>query len=304
LVAVVGPTAVGKSELAVRLCEVFEGEILSADSRLVYRGMDIGTAKPSREERMRIPHHLVDVTDIDQPWSLALYRARALHEIEGVLFRHHLPILAGGTGQYVHAILEGWEIPPAPPDLQLRRELEQRARSDGGRALHEELERRDPRAAASIDARNVRRTIRALEVVLGTGEPFSSLRTHGPVSFLSLQIGLTRPRQELYARADRRIDEMLERGWVREVQDLLDRGFSPDLPAFSALGYGQIIEYLRGSLTMEECVAAIRQATRRLIRHQSNWFRPDDPQIHWIQAGAVAFEEASQLVAKFLAGST
>jgi tRNA dimethylallyltransferase len=150
----------------------------------------------------------------------------------------------------------------------------------------------------------VRRTIRALEVVLGTGEPFSSLRTHGPVSFLSLQIGLTRPRQELYARADRRIDEMLERGWVREVQDLLDRGFSPDLPAFSALGYGQIIEYLRGSLTMEECVAAIRQATRRLIRHQSNWFRPDDPQIHWIQAGAVAFEEASQLVAKFLAGST
>ncbi len=303
LVAVVGPTAVGKSELAVQLCEAFLGEVLSADSRLVYRGMDIGTAKPSHEKRMRVPHHLIDVTDIDRPWSLALHRAQALREIEKVLSRHHLPILVGGTGQYVHAILEGWEIPRAAPDLGLRRELERRGQGDGGQALHGELAGRDPQAAASIDPRNVRRLIRALEVVLRTGEPFSDQRTRAAVPFRSLQIGLALPRKELYARADRRIDEMLEQGWVQEVRDLMDRGFSPGLPAFSALGYGQIVRHLRGELTLEECVALIRQATRRLIRHQANWFRLDDPEIYWIQAGPPAFEEASRLVAKFLAGT-
>jgi tRNA dimethylallyltransferase len=303
LVAIVGPTAAGKSDLALRLCEDFTGEIVSADSRLIYRGMDIGTAKPSPEERMRIPHHLVDVADIDQPWSLAMYQAQALSEIEGIASRGHLPILVGGTGQYVHAILEGWEIPPAAPDPSLRRELEERGRRDGGRALHQELARRDPEAAQSIDPRNLRRTIRALEVVMRTGEPFSRLRRRRPMPFRSLQIGLVRARRELFARADQRISEMLARGWVEEVRQLMDRGFSPDLPPFSALGYGQIAQYLRGGMTMEECVAAIRRATRRLIRHQANWFRPEDPLIHWIWAGQSAPEEARRLVEKFLAGA-
>jgi tRNA dimethylallyltransferase len=301
LVAVVGPTAAGKSELALRLCEEVSGEIVSADSRLLYRGMDIGTAKPTPEERMRVAHHLVDVADIGHPWSLATYLAQALREIEGVFSRHHLPILVGGTGQYVHALLEGWEIPPAAPDIQLRHELERRARLDGGLALHEELRRRDPEAAQSIDPRNVRRTIRALEVAQQTGEPFSRLRRRAPVSFRSLQIGLIRSRQELYARADQRITDMLARGWVQEVRDLMDRGYSPDLPPFSALGYGQIVQYLRGKMTMEECVTAIRRATRRLIRHQANWFRPDDPHIHWIWAGPSTLGEARRLVTCFLA---
>ena len=206
----------------------------------------------------------------------------------------------GGTGQYVRALLEGWEIPPAEPGAELRAKLEERAAREGAAVLYVELQKADPAAADRIDPRNVRRVIRALEVVGTTGKPFSALRRRGSVGFQPLVIGLSVPRPELYARVDARIDAMLAAGWIEEVRGLLARGFSPSLPAFSALGYSQIVRHVQGELALEECVIEIRRATRRLIRHQANWFRPGDPEIHWLEAGANAVEKAEGLIEAFL----
>jgi tRNA dimethylallyltransferase len=296
VVFLVGPTGAGKSALAAELALRWNGEIVSADSRLLYRGFDIGTDKPSPDARSRVPHHLIDVTGADRPWSLAQYQAAARESIAQIRARGRLPILVGGTGQYVFALVEGWNIPPAAPTPELRLRLEERAAAEGPAALHNELAGRDPAAAAKIDPRNARRVIRALEVVLATGKPFSAQRTRGEISFRPFLVGLNRPRPELYALADARIDRMFHAGWVEEVRGLLDKGYSPRLPAFSALGYGSIVRHLEGELTFEECVVEIRRATRVLIRHQANWFRADDPQIHWLLAGPEAGDRAEQLI--------
>jgi tRNA dimethylallyltransferase len=296
VVFLVGPTGAGKSAAAVASGEALGGEIISADSRLLYRGLDIGTDKPSPAVRRRVPHHLIDVTDPDRPWSLAEFQSAALDCIRQIHLRGALPLIVGGTGQYVKALLEGWEIPPAPPARDLRDRLEDRAARGGGTELYAELERADPEAAARIDPRNIRRVIRALEVVLSTGKTFSVQRRRGAVGFSPLIIGLNLPRPELYARVDARIDAMLAAGWVAEVRGLLAKGYSPALPAFSALGYGQIVRHLQGELTLEECVIEIRRATRRLIRHQANWFRPDDPEIHWVAGGSSAAAQAEGII--------
>lgn len=294
VVFLVGPTAVGKSELALTLARRLGGEIVSADSRLLYRGMEIGTAKPTAAERALIPHHLIDVSDLDKPWSLADYTRSARACFSDIRARGHLPLCVGGTGQYVRALLEGWEIPPAPPDRVLRDALEHRVETEGAAALHAELANLDPVAAARIDPRNARRVVRALEVVLSTGKPFSAQRTRGAVPFHPVVLGLTLPRPSLYARADARIDAMMAAGWIDEVRELLGRGFPPALPAFSALGYRQIVRHLQGELTREDCVREIRRATRVLIRRQANWFRSDDPLIHWVDTkeNAPALAEA------------
>ena len=301
LIAVVGPTAVGKSALALGLAARVSGEIVSADSRLLYRGLDIGTAKPTREERAAVPHHLVDVAEVDQPWSLAEYKGEALRAIAGIHTRGHVPLLVGGTGQYVRALLEGWIIPRTMPDPELRAELAARAQGEGALALYRELQVRDPQAAASIDPRNVRRVMRALEVIYLTGHPFSAQRTRMRVGFRTLCLGLRMPREELYARADARIETMLTAGWVEEVRGLLSRGFSPDLPAFSALGYREIARHVQGQLSLEECRTEIRRATRRLVRHQANWFRATDPDVVWLAAGPQALDTATVHAEKFLA---
>jgi tRNA dimethylallyltransferase len=296
VIFLVGPTAVGKSDLAITLARRFDGEIVSADSRTLYRGLDIGTGKPSPAERSLLPHHLMDVTDPDKPWSLAEFTAAALDCFREITTRGKLPFCVGGTGQYVRALLEGWEIPPAAPGSTLRAQLEERVETEGATLLYEELKQRDPNAAVRIDPRNIRRLVRALEVVYLTGQPFSSQRRRGPIPFQPLILGLTLPRPELYARADARIDRMLAAGWVDEVRRLLAKGYSPDAPPFSALGYSQIVMHLRGELTLDECISEIRRATRRLIRHQANWFRPDDPAIHWIIAGENAVDEAEKII--------
>ncbi len=279
----------------------WRGEIVSADSRLLYRGLDIGTAKPTSDERARVPHHLIDVTEIDRPWSLAEYKEEALQAIAGIHDRGHVPLLVGGTGQYVHALLEGWVIPRTTPDPALRAELAARAENEGGMALHRELHVRDPLAAASIDPRNVRRVMRALEVIYLTGHPFSTQRTRRRAGFRTLCLGLSMPREELYARADARLEAMLAAGWVDEVRAMLSRGYSPDLPAFSALGYREIARYVLGELSLEECRTEIRRATRRLVRHQSNWFRANDPGVVWIAAGPDALDTAVGHAQRFLA---
>jgi len=219
LVTVVGPTAVGKTALSLHLAESLGGEIVSADSRLFYRGMDIGTAKPTPEELARIPHHLVDVADPDETVGLAEFQEQATAAIASIHARGKLPLLVGGTGQYVRAVVEGWRVPRVPPDARLRAEMEAQVERDGAEALHARLARLDPVAAERIDPRNVRRVIRALEVCLITGQPISEQQGKQPPPYRILQIGLTMERAALYARADRRVEAMVWRtrsvGWLR-----------------------------------------------------------------------------------------
>jgi tRNA dimethylallyltransferase len=300
LVFLVGPSAVGKSAVSLALASSLDAEIVSADSRLLYRGMDIGTAKPSPAERAAVPHHLIDVTDPDRSWSLAEYLAAARLTFAQITARGRLPLLVGGTGQYVRALREGWRIPPAAPDSRLREELTVRAEAEGSAALHQELALCDPEAASSIDPRNVRRVIRALEVVHFTGRSFSAQRAKDPLPYRLLVLGLRMPRAELYARADARLNSMLRAGWVEEVRGLLGQGYDAARPAFSALGYREIIRHLRGELSATECRAEIQSATHRFIRHQANWFRETDPDIRWVDVRENPNAAAEQITRDWL----
>ena len=285
LFILVGPTAVGKTKLAIQLAERVNGEIVSADSRLFYRGMDIGTAKPTLEERARVPHHLVDVADPDEIWSLAVFQQKATEAIAGIHARGKLPFLVGGTGQYVRAVTEGWTPPEVKPDPRLRGVLERLAEEKGKYWLHEGLKRIDPTSAAKIDARNLRRTVRALEVIMTTGRSFSQQRGQSDSPYSLLVIGLKRPRVELYQRIDERIEAMFAAGFVDEVKSLLDKGYSPELPTLSAIGYRECIRVVNGQLSVEQAKVEIKRATRIFVRRQANWFKEDDPNIHWFKAG-------------------
>ena len=300
LTVIVGPTAVGKTEIAIQLAERLEGEIVSADSRLFYRGMDIGTAKPTLEERLRVPHYLIDVADPRATWSLALFQKAASEAIAGIQARGHLPLLVGGTGQYVHAVTHGWTPPVTSPDAYLRAELEAEVESKGYQALHEELQKLDPAAAEKIDPRNVRRTVRALEVIRLTGKKFSEQRRQAASPYRLLTIGLSRPRPEIYARVDARIESMFAAGLLDEVQRLLNSGCSPDLPSMSAIGYRECVSVLAGRMDVEEAKTEMRRLTRIFVRRQANWFKLDDPSIHWFEAGKAKLEEIEEMIRTFL----
>ena len=297
VLVLVGPTAVGKTATSLLLARELGGEIVSADSRQVYRGMDIGTAKVTPEERGDIPHHLIDIRAPDETISLGEYKELADAIIADILARGRLPMLVGGTGQYVRAVVEGWQIPRVPPQPDLRRELEELAAREGKEAVFARLQALDPTSAQTIDYRNLRRVIRAIEVTLVAGRPFSELQTKQPPPWRMVQIGLTRPRERLYTRADARIEAMLAAGWVDEVRRLLAQGYTPDLPSFASLGYREVAAYLAGDITLEEAKARIRRATRAFIRRQYNWFRLTDPRIHWFdleEVGPEAVLEAAQ----------
>ncbi len=302
----VGPTAVGKTELSIQLAERLNGEIVSADSRLFYRGLDIGTAKSSLAERARVPHHLIDIADPDQVISLALFQEQARQSIASIHTRGRLPFLVGGAGQYVRAVIQGWDLPRVKPDPGLRRALEAWADQLGPYALHTRLAVLDPEAAGAIDPRNQRRTIRALEVILSSGRLFSQQRRRSASPYHLLLLGLTRPRTELYARIDARLDAMLDAGFIDEVQTLLDRGYSPDLPALSAIGYREIAAYLLGKITLDQAIIHIKRATRVFVRRQANWFKagdppPGEPAIHWFQASPGVIDEMHGLILSWLA---
>ncbi len=300
LVVIVGPTAVGKTRLALRLAEELGAEIVSADSRQVYRGMDIGTDKPTAEERQRVPHHLIDVVNPDAEFTLAQYQDLAYAAIDDVLARGRVPFLVGGTGLYIKAVVEGWSIPRVKPNEALRAKLYREAEVKGGMALHARLRRVDAVAAEKIDPRNVRRVIRALEVYLETGRPISELQRRRPPPYRVLQVGLTMERIALYRRIDRRVERMIERGLVEEVKGLVEQGYGYELPAMSGLGYRQVGCYLRGEISLEEAVRLIKRDTRRFVRQQYNWFRLDDEKIRWFQALDDPYERVKGVILQFL----
>lgn len=283
LILIVGPTAVGKTELAIQLAERLNGEIVSADSRLFYRGMDIGTAKPSREEQARVPHHLIDIAAPDEILSLAVFQQKAHEVIAQINARNKLPLLVGGTGQYIRAVTEGWTPPEVVPNEQLRNELEAEKETHGIYWLHDKLKVLDEEAADKIDARNYRRTIRALEVILTTGKKFSEQRGQSDAPYRLITIGLARPRPELYARVDARIEAMFANGFLDEVKGLLEKGYSPALPTMSAIGYRECVAVLEGRMKFEEAKQAIGRVTRVFVRRQANWFKESDPAIRWFK---------------------
>jgi tRNA dimethylallyltransferase len=299
LLAIVGATGTGKTRLALQLAREFNGEIVNADSRQAYRFMDIGTAKPATEQMALVPHHLFSIINPDEDFSLAQYQQLADAAIKDIQSRGKLPFLTGGSGLYVWAVLEGWDIPQVPPDAGFRRTLQEKAESGGASNLYRELARVDPAAAEKIDPRNVRRVIRALEV--SRQKPFSQSMKKVPPPFETLIIGLTMERDELYRRVDSRVDDMIAHGFIAEVSRLLEMGYSLNLPSMSSIGYREIGQYLGGEMTLEEAVYKIKVGTHRFIRHQYAWFKLSDERVRWWEADTMPTGEVAQTVKQFAA---
>jgi len=301
VIAIVGPTAVGKSELALHLAQYFPIEIISADSRQVYRYMDIGTNKPSSAERESVPHHLIDVVEPDQDFSLATYNQLAIEALKAIKQKSKLPLLVGGSGLYVWSLVEGWKIPQVPPDRKRRSQLEARAKQQGSQNLYRELQDIDTIAAAKINPNNTRRIIRALEIYHATGQRPSQLQRKEAPDFPILLIGLTRERSELYRRIDWRVDNMARMGLVEEVKNLLEKGYSLSLPSMSGIGYKQICQFLQGEMTLPQAIDKIKYETHRLARHQYAWFRLGDSRIHWFDTREQTENSIQSLIQRFVA---
>jgi len=291
LIVILGPTAVGKTALAILLAQAVNGEIIGADSRQIYRYMDIGTAKPTPAERQSVPHHLIDVVNPDASLALAEYQRLAYAAINDVLARGHVPLLVGGTGQYISALIEGWSIPEVPPNPTLRADLEAFAAEHGSQALHARLASLDPDAANRIEHTNIRRVVRALEVCMESGRPISELQRKTPPDYDVLQIGLTLEREVLYARADTRIDTMMQLGFLDEVRGLLAMGYHQHLPAMSGIGYAQLAAHLVEGIALEDALEATRMLTHDFIRRQYTWFRKYNQSVVWFDAQHTAFDD-------------
>ena len=295
VVAVVGATATGKSGLALDLAERLDGEVVNADSMQLYRGMDIGTAKLPAAERRGVPHHLLDVLDVTEESTLAAYQSAARAAIADIRGRGRMPVLAGGSGLYVRAALDELEIPPADP--QVRARLEARSAAGEDDALREELRRVDPAAAGAIQDNNIRRIIRALEVVEITGRPFSATAPTKTYVRPSVVIGLRDDWDALTGRIERRVEQMWADGLLDEVRYLESLGLRRGRTASRAIGYAQALGELDGEMTQAEAVASTQAATRRYARRQESWLRPD-PRVQWLDAAAPdLLEQAVALVA-------
>jgi tRNA dimethylallyltransferase len=302
LVVLTGPTAVGKTALSLQLAQRFQGEIVSADSRLIYQTMDIGTAKPTLAEQAQVPHHLIDLCAPDVPVSVAEYQRLAYTTIDAIHARGHVPFLVGGTLLYVRAVVEGLRIPEVPPNPTVRAELEAQLAAEGRESLYQRLLMLDPATAAVIDPLNPRRLLRALEIVIATGRSKVELEGADPPPYSILQIGLTRPREQLYARIDQRVVAMVAEGLVAETEALLAAGYAPTLPAMTSLGYREIAAYVRGEMMLDAAIERIQVETHRFVRHQMTWFRKMQ-NIQWVdisEPGSAAVVE--EHVARFLAG--
>ncbi len=303
VLAVVGPTATGKSDLAVYLSQVLGGEVVNADSRQVYRHMEIGTAKPRQEQMKLVRHHLIDIVEPDEEFSLATYQDLAYEAIRDIRKRGKVPILTGGTGLYVWSIIEGWRIPQVRSEKGLRDSLEEKARTGPPDILYNELLKVDPDSAHAIAPSNTRRIIRALEVFYVTGTPLSVLKTKAPPDFETAIVGLTMNREELYRRIDQRVDRMIASGLVEETKSLVEKGYSPVLPSMSGIGYREIVNVLKGEIELEAAVAKIKNATHNFARHQYAWFHLADSRIRWFDVGTTERVEILEHVRGCLASS-
>ena len=289
LLAIVGPTATGKSDLSIRLASEFRGEIINADSRLVYRGMDIGTAKPSPEEMARVPHHLINLIPPTQSYNLADYLRVARTAIRDIADRGAIPILVGGSGQYVWALLEGWNVPEIPIDTQLRAELEQLLAQRGLDFLQHQLLRLDPVADSKVDMQNPRRVLRAVERAIATGDAMAGATKSDQPPYDTLIIGLSATRDVLRSRITRRIDAMLEAGWLDEVRALAGMGIGVKTQSMYSIGYREMLQYISGEIGLDEAKELTVKATVRLVDSQENWFKKFDSRIKWFDIRAADY---------------
>lgn len=298
IIVIVGPTASGKSDLAIRLAKKINAEIVSADSRQIYKEMNIGTAKPLKKEMAEIPHYLIDIKKPNQDYTLANYKKDAIKIIARILKKNKLPILVGGTGLYIDAVIDNFDIPRVKPNKKLRNKLEKEIKTRGLEYVFEKLTKLDPEAVNIIDRHNPRRVIRAFEITLATGVPFSSQRRKGKPLFNALKIGISLSKEKLKERIERRVDKMIKQGLVKEVKNLIKK-YSKKQPIFSAISYKEIISYLRGNISLKETTNLIKTNTWQYSRRQMTWFR-QDKNIHWFQSSKTLFKKAKELVKNFL----
>lgn len=285
IIVIVGPTASGKSSLAIKIARKFGGEIISADSRQIYRSMNIGTAKPTKKELAVVPHHLIDIKNPDENYTVAEYKRDAVKAINKILRKKKIPILVGGTGLYIKAVIDNLNIPAVAPDQKLRKKLEKEIKKYGLKHTFEKLIKIDPEAAYIVDPNNPRRIIRALEVALKTKKPFSSQRKVGKPLFDFVEIGIDLSKKELEQRINKRVNLMIKDGLLEEVKNLVKK-YGPEQQSFEAIGYREVID---------ETISLIKKNTRNYAKRQMTWFRKDK-RIHWIRNE----KEAEKLVKDFL----
>ena len=291
LIIIIGPTASGKTALSLKLAKKFKGEIISADSRAIYKKLDIGSAKPTKEERKIVPHHLINVVEPDEVLTLSQYKNLATAKILDVASQDKIPFLVGGTALYVYAVIDNWQIPEVPPNKKLRAKLEKQS----AEKLYSHLLKKDPEAKNFIDAKNKRRIIRALEIISATKKPFSEQRKKGEPLFDTLIIGVKKTPKELKKLISDRTKKMIKAGLVKEVSRLLKKGYSPMLPALSGIHYKEIVEYLQKKTSLAKTIKIINKNDEHLVRRQLTWFKRD-PKIKWIKN----YTQADKLLKKFL----
>ena len=293
LLCIVGPTAVGKTSISIKVAKRLKGEIISGDSMQIYRYMDIGTAKPSPEEKKEVPHHLIDIIEPHDPFSVADFQKEVFKLIPEIASRNRLPIMVGGTGLYLKAVIDQYDFSESKANWDLRKKLKDQANRWGIEHLYERLKKVDPLSAEKIHPHDEKRIIRALEVYLTTGRPISNQKrkpVEERISLKTLLIGLMMNRQRLYARIEERVDKMIEKGLEEEVRNLLKQGYKPDLVSMQGLGYRHMIKYIKGQYTKEEMVESLKRDTRRFAKRQLTLFRRDQG-IKWINREDFSQEE-------------
>jgi tRNA dimethylallyltransferase len=298
IIAIVGPTATGKTDVGVLVAQAVGGEIISADSHAVYRGMDIGTAKPDATQRAAVPFHLIDVADPDEAFNVAQFKSLAVEALESIRRRAQRPLVVGGTGLYVRALLEDYGLTETPADPALRNALDAEARKHGAPALHARLSEVDPKAAERIHPNDRVRIVRALEVYERTGIPISAQQAQDAQSRRprpSIRFGLTASREVLFERIDKRVDHMVEAALEQEVRSLLDDGYGSEHPALRSLGYNEMVAFIQGQTTLNEAVQAIKTNTRRFAKRQLTWFRADR-ELTWIDVGPMSTEQVAERI--------
>jgi len=295
LIVICGPTACGKTSLSLELAQKYNGEIIATDSRTIYQDMNIGTAKPSLEERLKVPHYLIDIVRLNQEFTVAQFKQQALSIIYEILRRYKVPFLVGGTGLYISSIVDNLDIPCVPPDQKLRKKLEKKIVKHGLDYLWQKLIKLDPDAVTFIQKQNPRRIIRALEVCLKTKKPFSQLRQKKKCLFNVLQIGIKLNKKELIQKIDQRAEQMIKQGLVTEVKALIKK-YPSDVSALNTIGYQEIISYLQNEISLDEAIDLIKKNTWQYAKRQMTWFKKDKT-IKWIENT----EEAEKIVKSFLA---